>query len=99
MAARKSNVNNTKMTESEYFQTIRSALYELNVGLAVNMLKDLKTPDRCSPALYNACIKFLSMNDITCNRVNVEDDKSALSKTLESLNNEYEHMLIDYELE
>lgn len=99
MARAKTN-KDTKSNEMEYLDQLKGALLQLNLGVAENMLRDLKDKERCTPNLYSACIKFLSHNEITYERLAVESQgKGELDTALLALSAEYENMLLEYNIE
>lgn len=99
MARAKTN-KDTKSNEMEYLDQLKGALLQLNLGVAENMLRDLKDKERCTPNLYSACIKFLSHNEITYERLAVESQGNGeLDSALLALSAEYENMLLEYNIE
>lgn len=99
MARAKTN-KDTKSNEMEYLNQLKGALLQLNLGVAENMLRDLKDKERCTPNLYSACIKFLSHNEITYERLAVESHGNGeLDTALMALSAEYENMLLEYDIE
>ena len=63
-----------------------------------SMLEDLKTPEKCTPQLYNAIIKELQRNGINCIPKAGEDSQNALGELLKATKDDFEEMGYDVEV-
>lgn len=73
------------------YDVLEELLGDIQESLLNNMLKDLQSPDKRSPQLYNAIIKELERNGINCVPKAGDGDENALTRLLKATKEKFEN--------
>lgn len=72
------------------YESLEAMLGDIQEEMLLNMLEDLRDPEKRSPQLYNAVIKELERNGINCVPKAGEGQENALTKLLKATKERFE---------